>query len=230
MSENPTKKITVSAIISKAIRQMKSVLTFAPEFEDKLEKQVRQLGIGGNFLRSAIMGFSSPMIFIAVYSQLTPLMRNTESALIVVFGVIVSALCSDDDIIAWIHNHYGTILTIDCLLMAIANYFVLHNPNIRVIIMASVDTVIMTLWMTGYNSTFNNTLSNDDLTKWDLVLHNANQLGYLLGTILFFITEFVGLHLALYMVCITQVIAIVLDACCDNIVHRRLYKLIKTKH
>jgi hypothetical protein len=114
--------------------------------------------------------------------------------------------------------------------MAIANYFVLYNPNIRVIIMASVDTVIMTLWMTGYNSTFNNTLSNDDLTKWDLVLHNANQLGYLLGTILFFITEFIGLHLVLYMVCITQVIAIILDACCDNIVHRRLYKLIKTKH
>ena len=84
--------------------------------------------------------------------------------------------------------------------------------------------------ITGYNSTFNNTLSNDDLAKWDLVLHNANQLGYLLGTVLFFITEIVGLHLALYMVCITQVIAIILDACCDNIVHHRLYRLMKTKH
>lgn len=206
---------------------MKSVITFAPEFGGKLDIGIRHLSIGGNFIRSVIMGFSSPTIFIAVYSQLTPLMKNTESALVVIIGVTVSALCSDDDMIRWIHDHYGTILALDCILMAAANCFVVYNPNVRVIIMATADTVVLTLWMTGYTSTFNNTLSNDDLTKWNLILNNANQLGYLFGTVIFFLAELLELSPAIYLVCISQVIAIILDAICDNLVHRRLRQLPK---
>ena len=211
-------------IFKKLINSWKSIITFAPEFKNLLDSETRILTITGNLIRSLLFGISTATVFIAIYSNITPLMRNVESILAIIISFIASSLCADSDVISWIHKHYGSIIILDCIIMAIANSFVIINPNIRIIIVATVNAALFKLWMVGYNSMFNNKLSNDDLTKWNLISSNASELGALLGILVFFILEFCNIHISIAMACIIQVIAIIIDGVCDNIVHRHLCK------
>lgn len=211
-------------IIKKLRSSWKSIITFAPEFEGSLDKQTRILTILGNFTRELIFGFVGGLIILYIFQNISPAVKNLQSLLGIIFGFIISSLCADDDVIEWIHRHYGYIIIIDVVIMTIGNLTIPYDPRIRVMLMATIETATWTFWRVGFRSIFNRHLSNDDLTKWDLIANNSGDLGGIIGLSLYFIIcEFGGIIVPITSACIIQLIAIVIDAWCDNKVHQRLY-------
>ena len=214
----------ITTILKKIWAGIKTLALFGPEFKDQIDPTTRRLGILGNLLRSILLGFSGPPIFIAVYNNIDSITKNIESILVTAIGIVITMILSDDNVIEWIHRNYSWVIIADIITLAIANLFVEVSPVTRVIIIATFDMVLMRIWCTGYDSALNRVLSGDTLTKWCLILGNAHQLGYLIGLIIFLVLES-HIHLAIPLVCAIQVVGAVIDGWADNKVHAGLLRL-----